>query len=276
MSLITVLGGSGFIGSALVHRITEMGLSCQTPDRNQKLPGASLGDVIYCVGLTADFRSRPFETVDAHVCHLLHVLRDCDFQSLVYLSSTRVYRNQTSVACEDDSLSVNSSDQDDLYGISKLMGESVALASGRKVRIVRLSNVYGSDFASENFLSLMIKDAVSKKQITVRTSPDSEKDYIGINDVVGGLINIAREGKHNVYNLASGVNVSNLQLTQKISEVTGCRITFDPSSARQSFPKISIDRMRSEFGFQPASVLDDLETVIGSYKAHFEKQRRAE
>ncbi len=275
MSLITVLGASGFIGSALVHRLTEMGVPCQTPDRNQKLAGTNLGDIIYCVGLTADFRSRPLETVEAHVCHLLHVLRDCDFQSLVYLSSTRVYRNQTGVASEADSISVDSSNQDDLYSISKLMGESVALASGRKVRVARLSNVYGSDFASENFLSAMIRDAVSNKQITVRTSPDSEKDYISVNDVVGSLIKIAREGKHDIYNLASGVNVSNRQLTQKITDVTGCRITFDPSSARQSFPTISIDRMRSEFGFQPSSVLKDLETVIGFYKAHFEKQRRA-
>src|SRR3954470_22708673 len=100
MSPITILGGSGFIGSALVERLAKIGLSCQAPDRGQKLTGKKLGDVIYCVGLTADFRSRPLETVDAHVCHLLHVLRDGDFESLVYLSSTRVYRNQTGVASE--------------------------------------------------------------------------------------------------------------------------------------------------------------------------------
>jgi nucleoside-diphosphate-sugar epimerase len=276
MTLITVLGASGFIGSALVQRVTEMGFRCQTPDRSQKLAGSNLGDVISCVGLTADFRSRPFETVEAHVCHLLHLLRDCEFQSLVYLSSTRVYRNQIGVASEGDSMAVDSSDLEDLYGISKLMGESVALASGRKVRVARLSNVYGSDFTSENFLSAMVRDAVSNRQITVRASPDSERDYVSINDVVGGLIKIVREGKHDIYNLASGVNVSNLQLTQKIAEVTGCRITFDPSSAKQSFPTIRIDRMRAEFGFQPASVLDDLETVIASYQAHFEKQRGAE
>lgn len=274
MSLITVLGASGFIGSALARRLTGMGLTSLAPDRKQKLTGANLGDIIYCVGLTADFRSRPFETVEAHVEHLVHVLRDCDFQSLVYLSSTRVYRNQAGLASEDDSLSVDSSNPDDLYSISKLMGESVALSCGRKVRVVRLSNVYGPDFTSENFLSLMLRDAVSKKQFTVRTSPESEKDYISINDVVGGLIKITREGKHNVYNLASGVNVSNQQLTQRLSELTKCRIDFDPLAVKQCFPRVSIDRMRSEFGFQPSSVLDDLGDLIESYKANYEKQDR--
>jgi nucleoside-diphosphate-sugar epimerase len=268
MSLITVLGASGFIGSALVHRLSEMGVPYQTPGRNEKVAGTDLGDVIYCVGLTADFRTRPFDTVEAHVCHLLHVLRECDFQKLVYLSSTRVYRNQTGVASEDDSISVDPSDPDDLYSLSKLLGESVAMASGRKVRIARLSNVYGPDFTSQNFLSALVRDAVSKKQITVQTSPDSEKDYISIDDVVANLIRIAREGKQNIYNLASGTNVSNLQLTRKISDLTGCRITFAPSPPNQSFPTIKIDRIRSEFGFQPSSVLDDLEALVESYTTH--------
>jgi nucleoside-diphosphate-sugar epimerase len=272
MSLITVLGASGFIGSALVRRLAGIGLTCLTPDKKQKLTGTNLGNIIYCVGLTADFRTRPFETVEAHVSHLVHVLRDCEFQSLVYLSSTRVYRNQTGLATEDDSLSVNSSNPDDLYNISKLMGESVALSCNRKVKVVRLSNVYGLDFTSENFLSLMLRDAVSKKQFTVRTSPDSEKDYISINDVADGLIKITREGKHNVYNLASGVNVSNQQLTQRLSELTNCQITFDPSMTRRSFPRIRIDRMRSEFGFQPSSVLDDLGMIIESYRARSENE----
>ena len=112
--------------------------------------------------------------------------------------------------------------------------------------------------------------------MVIRTSADSEKDYVGIDDVVHGLIKITLEGKQNVYNLASGINVSNRQLTQKISELTGCRIAFDPMGTRQSFPTIRIDRMRSEFGFQPVFVLDDLERLVGSYKADFEKQRSAE
>ncbi|MEY2528592.1 MAG: hypothetical protein QOJ05_682 [Verrucomicrobiota bacterium] len=276
MNLITILGASGFIGSALARRLAGMGLTCLTPDRKQKLTGTNLGDIIYCVGLTADFRSRRFETVEAHVSHLVHVLRDCDFQSLVYLSSTRVYRNQPGLASEADVLSVDPSNHDDLYSISKLMGESVALSSGRKVRIVRLSNVYGRDFTSENFLSSMLRDAVSKKQVTVGNSPDSEKDYISINDVVDGLIKIAREGKHDIYNLASGVNVSNHQLTQRLSELTNCQITFDSTMARQSFPRIRIDRMRSEFGFQPSFILDELGMVIESYKARYQNELRPE
>jgi|GEM_PF-6066595 len=140
MSLITLLGGSGFIGSAIARRLTEKNLSYVAPNRSQELAGLNLGAVMYCVGLTADFRSQPLETVEAHVCHLLPILRDCEFRSLVYLSSTRVYRNHKGLASEDNLVLVGPSNQDDLYGISKLMDEAVVRACGRKFKIVRLSN----------------------------------------------------------------------------------------------------------------------------------------
>jgi nucleoside-diphosphate-sugar epimerase len=276
MSPITLLGASGFIGSALVRRLTEKNLSYFAPDKNQGLAGSNLGDVIYCVGLTADFRARPLETVEAHVCHLLSILKNYEFQSLVYLSSTRVYGNQEGIALEADPLTVKSSNPEDLYAISKLMGEAAAMTCGRKVKIVRLSNVYGPDFTSENFLSSIIRDAVSGRQVTVRSSPDSEKDYISIDDVVDGILRILREGKDSLYNLASGTNVSNRQLIEKISQATNGRILFDPAASKVSSPRISIDRMRAEFEFQPSSVLNDLGMVIESYRARSENERRPE
>lgn len=270
MSLITVLGASGFVGSAIVRRLEHAKLDHAAPGKNETLTGRKLGDVIYCVGLTADFRSRPLETVDAHVCHLMRIMRNCQFRSLVYLSSTRVYRRQSGAAQEEDMLSVDPSDGDDIYNISKIMGEATAMVAGPKVKIVRLSNVYGPDFTSANFLSTILKDLAQGKQVTVQSSADSEKDYISLNDVVDGLLRITLDGRHQIYNLASGVNVSNRQLAERLRELTKCRVTFAPSAVNHSFPRISIDRMRSEFGFQPSSVLDDLGKIIESYRAHYE------
>jgi nucleoside-diphosphate-sugar epimerase len=272
MRPITVLGASGFIGSALVKRLEETKVEYLAPGRDEALTNRQLGDIIYCVGLTADFRSRPFETVEAHVCHLARILRDCEFDSLVYLSSARVYQGQNTPASEVDSLQVSTSDQEDLYNISKIMGESLALASTKKIRVVRLSNVYGNDFTSQNFLSSIIREAVSKGRVTVRNTPDAEKDYVSLHDVVSALTKISREGKQRLYNLASGMNVSNQVLLQKIHDFTGCEIVFDPSAAKTSFPAIRIDRLRSELGFRPRYVLDDLGDLIDSYRKHLVEQ----
>lgn len=269
--MITVLGASGFIGSHLVKKLREAQVEYFAPGRNE-LPSKQLGNIIYCIGLTADFRTRGFETVEAHVGELLRVLRDCEFDSLLYLSSTRLYRSATVPAREEDPVLVSPLNQEDLFNISKIMGESLSLACGKTTRVARLSNVYGLDFASQNFLSTILTDAVSKGRVTVRTAPDAEKDYVNVRDVVDGLIKIALTGKESIYNLASGINVSNDQLTKKISELTDCRIVFDPTAARISFPPINIDRMRSEFGYRPGNVLDDLDELIVRYRKHYEER----
>jgi len=267
MNSITVLGASGFIGSALVRKLEQTGTEYFAPGRDEKLKGP-LGNIIYCIGLTADFRSHPFETVEAHVCHLLRILWECDFNSLVYLSSARVYRNQKGPVREEDPIQVSSLDHNELYNISKIMGESLALASGKKIRVVRLSNVYGDDFTSQNFLPSLIREAVSTGKITVRTAPESEKDYVSIQDVVEGLLTIAASAGQRIYNLASGMNVSNRALIQKIRELTGCEAVFDPAAPTTTFPVISIDRIRAEFGFLPRYILDDLSKLVDSYKQH--------
>jgi nucleoside-diphosphate-sugar epimerase len=264
--MITVLGASGFIGSHLVKRLEELGKPFAAPDRDESTSTRNAGDLIYCIGLTSDFRSRPFDTVRAHVCKLLEILQNWEFDSLLYLSSTRLYGTGKQQASEGDSLQVNSLNPSDLYNISKAMGESLSLSCGKKTRVVRLSNVYGNDLTSENFLPSVIKDALSKKKVKLQTSADSAKDYVNISDVVDGLINIATKGEHTIYNLASGVNVSNQQLMDRISELTGCEVEFEQEAPTVSFPPISVDRMRTEFDFRPSNLLADITTLVESYR----------
>ncbi len=262
---ITVLGASGFIGSHLSKKLMETGSDVFTPDREAELSGKNLGHVIYCIGLTSDFRSRPLDTVTAHVSRLVELMRDSDFDSLVYLSSTRLHNNKSSVAREEDPIEVASLDPDHLYNISKLMGESLTLSAGKKACIARISHVYGGDFASQNFLSAVIKQAISEKKVTLFTSPESEKDYVSIDDVVDGLINILTGFPRQIYNLASGTNLSNKVVLDRISLHTGCEVVYTPGAAEVRQAPISIDSMRADFDFNPSNLLDDLEKLIELY-----------
>lgn len=270
--MITILGSSGFIGSHLLRRCEEAGIQCLAPDRDIT-PQGSLGDVIYCIGVTSDFRVRPLDTVEAHVCKLLEVLRSYAFDSLLYLSSTRLYGDNGGEAQEDGPLATTPLEPEQLYNISKLMGESAAFASKRNVRVARLSNVYGEDFHSQNFLSTIITQALTQPDLIVHSDPDAEKDYVSIDDVADGLIRIAVGGKQKTYNLASGINVSSRTLAKQISKLTGCRFVFDAATAATTFPVINIDRMQSEFGFQPRNILRDLDKLIGLYRKHYERKQ---
>lgn len=266
--MITVLGASGFIGSHLVRRLTELGIRHDAPSRDENRLRQNCGDIIYCIGLTADFRARPFDTVQAHVCKLMQVLRDWEFDSLLYLSSTRLYGNELPTANEEDGFRFNTSNPSDLYNLSKAMGESIVLSCGRKTRVARLSNIYGEDLNSSNFLPSIIGDALAKRKVVVRTTRDSAKDYLSVRVAVQGLIDITTRGRERIYNLASGVNVSNGRLVEKLSNLTGCEVEFAPEARKVNFPVIDISRMQTEFRFQSSDVIGDLEGLVNFYRRH--------
>ena len=263
--MITVLGSSGFIGQRLNARLEELKVERYTPARNETVLGRKLGHVIYCIGLTADFRSRPFDTVEAHVCKLLEVLREADFDSLLYLSSTRLYALE-GLAAEEDALRIAPLDPSDLYNISKAMGESITLNCGRNTRVARISNVYGGDFASDNFLATLIRESVTRKKLVLQTSSASAKDYVAVDDVVTALVNIASSGRERIYNVAGGINVSNNELVASLSNLTGCVVEFSPGAPTLTFPQISIERMQAEFKYTPSQVLNDMAHLVNLYK----------
>lgn len=263
--MITILGASGFIGSHLAGRLQQFKLQFQAVKRHDPIPGGNLGNVIYCIGVTADFRSKPFETVDAHVCALLELVRKHEFDSLLYLSSTRLYGGADSTA-EEETLLVEPQNASDLYNLSKLMGESITLNCGRTGRVARISNVYGEDFTSNNFLPSILRQAARGEKIRFETAPESEKDYVWVYEVIENLIWIAAQGKQQIYNVASGKNVSHGELAAKLQQLTGCEIEFAPDAPAIRFPQINIDRVRGEFGIVPSSVLSDLDWLLQLYK----------
>lgn len=160
--------------------------------------------MIYCVGVTSDFRERPFDTVEGHVCLLERVLRESRSESVTYLSSARVYGGGRSPAREDDALWVSPIASDNLYVASRVMGESLTLTGHPRGRVVRLSHAYGPDFASETFLPAVLREVVATGQLTLRSDLDSRRDFVNVRTVVARLIDIATRGRERIYNVASG------------------------------------------------------------------------
>lgn len=71
----TILGSSGFIGSELINLLKKNSIEFITPSRDYVFSkDINLGHAIYCIGLTADFRKKPMETIKAHVCKLIECL----------------------------------------------------------------------------------------------------------------------------------------------------------------------------------------------------------
>lgn len=256
MSRFTILGGHGNIGQRLRAYIEGRGYEVWIPTRgDEAVFQRNLGHVIYAIGVTADFRTRPFETMDAHVCVLANVLSRARFESLLYLSSTRVYSGNEAVD-EMSPLSVQPADPSDLYNLSKLAGESLCLQSGRdKVRVARLSNVVGADDQeSANFLPSLTREA-RNGLIRLRSDMRSAKDYVHIDDVVPLLTQIALTARDRIYNVASGKNITHEEWVRELQRTHRCSVEVETNAPVLRFPPIAIRRVVDEFGFSPRDVL---------------------
>ena len=262
--MITVLGASGFIGSNVAAYLERAGLEFQAVSRGQEWPAGALGHVIDCIGVTADFRERPYDAVDAHVSRLLDFVRRASFESLLYLSSARLYLGRTGVAHEDDDVFVNPLRFEDIYNISKVMGESIVLALGAKGRVARPANVYGTG-QSDTFLSRVLSEA-RDGAIAFQSAPETVRDYVRVDDVAEVLVKIAAGGRERIYNIASGVAVKDAELAGAIARHSGCRVTFAPDAVPALFPRIDNERIRAEFGFTTPSLMDALPSLLGSSK----------
>jgi len=279
----TIFGARGWIGSALVQWLGMRGHEVRALTRDDwPADGERLGHVVYAIGLTADFRNRPLATAQAHVGVLLQVLERFRYDSFLYLSTTRVYLNAHE-AVEDAVLSVSPTNPDDVYNATKLAGEAVCLSLPQPtVRIARLSNVIGPNDRSDNFLATVIGEARSG-EVLIRTSPDSEKDYVALSDVVSMIEAIALGGRHRLYNVASGHNVSDQTIADLVRRHIGARVSFMPHAPRVVFPPIVIDRIWTEFNARPqpfetafAEVVNDSVQAVTPFTTIYEKDGKVE
>lgn len=249
-----MFGSTGFVGRSIVAYLSERGHEVRGVGRSD-LPkrGSALGHAIYCIGLTANFRSDLIGAARAHVCVLCDLLESYSFDSFLYISSTRVYMGCAS-SREDAPLSVDPRSADYVYNLSKLTGESLCLARPEAAfRVARLANVVGRGDRTSNFLPSLLDEARRTGHVTIRTSPQSSKDYIDVDDVCIALEKICLNGRLRVYNVASGSNVSNARIAGLIETKLGATVQFQPDAPTVTFPSITITHMKEEFGFEPVA-----------------------
>lgn len=262
--IATIIGGHGFVGAALRRHLAAIGWDCRVPERDAPWPlrGQALGHVFYCAGLTGDYLQRAADTVEAHVSLLVRVLQSDHWESLVYLSSTRLYDGLPpgSLATETALLPVAPQVPRHLFDLTKLTGESLCHVLGRgRARVARLASVYDSPADPAGFLPALLRQLAQAPRgatVAVDSSPAAARDYIHLPDVVRALVDIAQRGTHTVYNVASGKNLSNAQLAEMASRLAGRQLFFRSGQATPEPAVVDIRRLQDEFGWRPARPAD--------------------
>ena len=268
MLTVTILGASGFVGRALTAALESRGHTVR-PITRGALPALletrrDVGHVIDCIGLTADFRSRPHDTAEAHVGVTARCLATLQFDSFLFLSSTRVYA-RAAATHEDDAIACRPTEPSDLYNLTKLAGEALCLTDPRHtVRVVRVSNIYGPDMGGDSFLGQVLHEGVATRAVRFRQSPESAKDYISLAQLTRLLPAIATTGRHRLYNLAAGRNTTHATIAAGLSRHFGWHCDFAPDAPTVAFAPIDTTRLHREFGAALSDLSADLATLGAS------------
>jgi len=261
MARYTVIGAGGFIGSRVVAALAADGCEVEAPGRGADLTTRDLGRVIYCAGLTGDYRTRPFDTVEAHAALVSRILQAGRYERLVYLSSTRLYQTTgAAIGREDAPLNLDPGDREQVYELSMALGENLAVnrSDGRGCA-ARLSYVFDWTEGAEGFLAGWFAQARAGREITIASTPEDGRDFIHVSDVIRALRAMADQPVNEIVNVASGRTTTNAEIAE-VFEAAGWRVRFTGDAPAAAPTRADIGRLRA-LGLEPRPALE----VIAGY-----------
>lgn len=225
--------------------------------------------------------------------NLLEMMREKHIPSIIFSSSCSIYGTPTVIPVTES----ESKKPESVYGESKLMFETI-LSWYQKIHGIEYINLRyfnasgatldgsrGEDHDPETHLiPLAIKAAIEGKPFTIfgqdYDTPDGTaiRDYIHILDLASAHIlaleKLQKDHKSDSYNLGTGNGFSNLEIVNKIKEISGKEFEIQYAERRAGDPpKVFADNTKAttELGWTPQ--YSDIETVISSaWKWHI-KQR---
>jgi UDP-glucose 4-epimerase len=155
------------------------------------------------------------------------------------------------------------------YGAAKLAGEHlVALAASTRTAVIslRTSSLYGPGQAAGTVLPLFIENAAAGRPIHLIAAGARTQDFLHVADAARGIVDAAGSQATGVYNLASGVSTSMVELARIVTALPGWNVEIIDRGGLERSPSVEVDisKARREWGYAPNITLTK---GIGSYHA---------
>lgn len=288
-----VLGAGGFLGINLVAALVKRGFSVVCFDRNTCLNWPAgvrilVGDLtvvqpellaamdnafVFHLASSAKPTSRTdaiafeIEGEISATVRLLEASKNLNTR-WIYLSSGGTVYGQidTSALISENSRTLPMSS----YGIAKLAVERYfslyRKIHGTAYSIARVANPYGpwqSPLAGQGIIGTLIYKAIKKEPIEIWGDGENVRDYLYVDDVIGGLLQIAEYGESGeIYNLGSqaGVSVNTLIALVQIAACVDLNVNYVP--ARASDVRYSVLDTQKLLNLGPWKPTTSLETGI--------------
>jgi UDP-glucose 4-epimerase len=231
-----LLGGGGFIGSALAARLKQEKKKVYVIGRKeaehleQTLPQCST--LIHLAstttpGLSANNPELELDNI-AHTLRLQELLKKQSHVHVIFFSSGgTVYGNPEQFPVKEDAPIAPLSN----HGASKAAQEAffqVLRTHGHAVTILRPSNAYGPGQTLKRGFGLvrtMLEHARADTQMEIWGDGENIRDFIYIDDVVEASVKLVEMSQDSgTYNLGSGKGYSVNQILKVVEEITGVQI----------------------------------------------------
>jgi UDP-glucose 4-epimerase len=193
----------------------------------------------------------------------------------IYLSSGQGYAYaQTPV---DETRSLYPTARASYYLGSKLLGEiyveHLRATRGLHALSLRLGSVYGLGMPESSVVARFMYAARAGKTLHVANGGCSSADFVSVSDVVWAVLEAAQRGGTGVYNVASGVAPTILDLARTITEIFADHqpeVKIQPIGAvvPASFPAIDIAKAKKEWGYRPRGLKEGLIQYRSAMEGH--------
>lgn len=289
-------GGAGFIGSHLCRALAERGYevialdNLITGSRSNLEPLIGEGDarlvvadvsepidldgrvdlVIHAASLAAPeaYLAKPIETLRSGTLGTFNMLELArrDSARFLYMSTSEVYGDPL-IHPQPEGYwgNVNPIGPRSCYDESKRCGEAIVMAYERvhevDTRIVRIFNTYGPRMQSGDSRAVptFIQQALNGEPLTVHGDGTQTRSLCYVDDLLDGLLVVLDRGDHLPYNVGDPVEISVLELAQKVRRLVGSASTIvfaprpvdDPTRRRPAIERVSA------LGWRPTVPLDD-------------------
>lgn len=226
---ITVLGGSGFLGSHLCDLLSLKGYKVNIFDikktkyikKNQKMYQGNIldknklskavkgSDFVYHFAALADMdfaRTKALDTAKDNILATINVLNICKkhkVKRLIFASS--IYAN---------------TEEGGFYGLSKQAAERYIeefhKVFGTNYTILRFGSLYGSRAGKSNGINVIINSGIKKKKLFYSGSKRAARKYIHVKDAVDACIQILKKKYKNKYLTITGRRLIKVKSLMKI------------------------------------------------------------
>ena len=184
-------------------------------------------------------KANPAETIDVNVGgtqHLLDALGPVEPERIVFASTADVYSPAPAPHIEVDAI-----DPDNIYGMSKFMGEKLMAFHGlnhpeTEMVVVRFFNAVGAGETNPHLVPDILDYVRDGDQLPLG-NVDTRRDYIHTEDMASALERFLTEPEGSfTVNLGTGVSHDAREIVASIAELLGrdLEIATDPAKVRKS------------------------------------------